>query len=496
MKKTFLFNVLIFILHASFAQSSDSEKNLQKYWKYRERLKNFVVVGDCQGCSIPSAIRGYAADKNTTLTEPWEGDADNVPGGSEDGGELEYGDATMLWGHYLAFLATEYAMMKKNGVAAHLYETKREIYYALEALNRLDKKAEYWWRYYYKEDGTSANEFATDLNGFFIRDDINPNPDHIGGVGFGNTIVNSDLVENQLNSSLFPPQDGHKANYYWGNTPLCADGAGNFLISDIINHHDDSYTTPTTIVGDKVIIKEAKILKKYNIDWFDTRSTSTTPYSSGTKWSNLIGRLKPYYPGTEPDLAFQAYLRGTSFRNNETPPPIDTLLCGEDTISVDGIFDDDVNGLYSYFWDFGNGQTSNLVHPTVIYQPGTYNASLIVTDTIGNSDTLSQIIYVPNCDSINNRKFNPLETNPSYSDNIDNLYIDPNPNNGEFILTLKLKSQENYTLEIIDARGKIIYATVSSQSKINMNLSDKNNGLYILKLSNKNGILYKKLIKQ
>lgn len=289
----------------------------------------------------------------------------------------------------------------------------------------------------------------------------------------------------------------HNATYYWGNTTPCADHNGNFLIANISDHNDDSYTTPTTIVGDKVIIKEAKILKKYNIDWFDTRSTSTTPYSSGTKWSNLIGRLKPYYPGTEPDLSFQAYLDGTSFRSNETSPPsIDTLLCGEDTISVDGAFDDDVNGLYSYFWNFGNGQTSNLIHPTIIYQPGTYNASLIVTDTIGYSDTLSQIIYVPNCDSINNRRFAPQETDPSYSDNTDNLYIDPNPNNGEFTLTLKLSSEENYTLEIIDSRGKIIYTMQGRQSKININLSDKNNGLYILKLSNKNGILYKKFIKQ
>lgn len=180
-KKSTKILVLLFILigYFSMGQTSDSEKNLQKYWKYRERLKNFIVVGDCQGCSIPSAQRGYAGDINATLDEPWEGDIDNVPGGPEDGGELEFGDATILLGHYLAVLATEYALMEKNGVTDHMYETKREIYYALEALNRLDKKAEYWWRYYYDEDGVSANEWSTDLNGFFIRDDVNPNPDDI-----------------------------------------------------------------------------------------------------------------------------------------------------------------------------------------------------------------------------------------------------------------------------------------------------------------------------
>ena len=157
MKKiTLLFLIFIKI---SLGQSTDSEKNLQKYWKYRERLKNFVVVGDCQGCSIPSTIRGIAGDIDFTAEKPWEGDSDSEPGGPEDGGELDYGDATILWGHYLAFLATEYELMNRNGITAHLYETKREIYYALEALNRLDIKAEYWWRYYYKEDCSSLPSF-------------------------------------------------------------------------------------------------------------------------------------------------------------------------------------------------------------------------------------------------------------------------------------------------------------------------------------------------
>lgn len=217
MKKTILFAVVLkyFILtQFLIGQTINPEKNLKKYWKYRERLKNFVVVGDCQGCSIPSASRGIAGDIEFTAEKPWEGDNDTEPGGPEDAGELDYGDATILWGHYLAFLATEYALMEKNGVTSHLYETKREIYYAIEALNRLDIKAEYWWRYYYKEDGTGANQFDIDLNGFFIRDDINQNPDDIGGLGFGNTFINGDLVENHLNSSLCPPLDGHKANYF------------------------------------------------------------------------------------------------------------------------------------------------------------------------------------------------------------------------------------------------------------------------------------------
>jgi hypothetical protein len=53
MKKALKFiSILTFLLSCHFSQSQTSEKNLQKYWKYRERLKNFVVVGDCEGCGL------------------------------------------------------------------------------------------------------------------------------------------------------------------------------------------------------------------------------------------------------------------------------------------------------------------------------------------------------------------------------------------------------------------------------------------------------------
>ena len=60
--KTFINSSLLTILLVALAaypafSQTHSQINLQKYWFYRHRLKDFVVVGNCQGCSLPSGKR-------------------------------------------------------------------------------------------------------------------------------------------------------------------------------------------------------------------------------------------------------------------------------------------------------------------------------------------------------------------------------------------------------------------------------------------------------
>jgi hypothetical protein len=55
----------------------------------------------------------------------------------------------------------------------------------MEAFNRLDNTAEGWWRYYYTPGASSAPySDLSDLNGFYIRDDVPKD--------FGDQIVNGD----------------------------------------------------------------------------------------------------------------------------------------------------------------------------------------------------------------------------------------------------------------------------------------------------------------
>jgi hypothetical protein len=178
--------VVLFLITTSHLYAQSFDQNLQKYWIMKERFKNFCVVGDCQGCSIPAESR----------------DVSNL---------FHYRDATISLGFYIGRLATEYKLLKDAGETAALQETSRELYYALSAFNRLDYKAEYYWKL--NSGVTPAISYSTDLNGFYIRDDI--------PADFGNEIVNGDLVENQLSNSLCPLQndpkwdlDGYKAKSF------------------------------------------------------------------------------------------------------------------------------------------------------------------------------------------------------------------------------------------------------------------------------------------
>jgi len=54
MKNKFI-TTLLFFCFAIKVFSQDAQENMNKYWYYRFRLLNdFMLVGDCQGCSLPA----------------------------------------------------------------------------------------------------------------------------------------------------------------------------------------------------------------------------------------------------------------------------------------------------------------------------------------------------------------------------------------------------------------------------------------------------------
>jgi PKD repeat protein len=55
----------------------------------------------------------------------------------------------------------------------------------------------------------------------------------------------------------------------------------------------------------------------------------------------------------------------------------------------------DVDALVSYYWEFGDGESSNQYEPAHVYNTsGTYQVHLTVTDTVGHSTTVSQYLSV------------------------------------------------------------------------------------------------------
>lgn len=73
----------------------------------------------------------------------------------------------------------------------------------------------------------------------------------------------------------------------------------------------------------------------------------------------------------------------------------DTACLGATTSFTGFSYTDALDSIISWVWDFGDGTTDSLANPTHTYiTSGVFNAALIVTSSIGCSDTLQQDIYV------------------------------------------------------------------------------------------------------
>lgn len=143
-------------------QSADKELE-QKYENYRDRQrKYFTQIGERAGQSIIAAgiePIGQASDTfrlvngTLTITKPVR----------DYKGIAKFGDAVIDHGYYLAVLASEYKLMVLQGRQnTDAYKSLcNEIYFAINAIDRLDEKAEPYLNY----------NSSPSMNGFFIRSD-------------------------------------------------------------------------------------------------------------------------------------------------------------------------------------------------------------------------------------------------------------------------------------------------------------------------------------
>ncbi|MEO6832011.1 MAG: T9SS type A sorting domain-containing protein [Chitinophagaceae bacterium] len=129
-----------------------SYRNLEKYWWYRYRLVNdFMKIGTGCGESIPMSQWIFSSPYN----------------------EAHWGDAGVDLGNYILALAGEWRILNDSRMDTR--RTEEELYDAIYAIYRLDAKAEPIWRNYdrnYPLCGLGDFLNSNDLNGFFIRDDV------------------------------------------------------------------------------------------------------------------------------------------------------------------------------------------------------------------------------------------------------------------------------------------------------------------------------------
>jgi hypothetical protein len=149
--RIFVTTALVCLTTIMSAQTNDQEI-MDKYWKYRDQLrKRFMKIGTAKGESIPASV--IIPNRQYGLVD------------QSIGSIMQWRDATVTLGYYWIVLATEYSLLNQNN--ENTQSTLNELYYAMQAFNRIDMTAEG-----YLGGNMDASANPTDLNGFFIRDDV------------------------------------------------------------------------------------------------------------------------------------------------------------------------------------------------------------------------------------------------------------------------------------------------------------------------------------
>lgn len=136
---------------------------------------------------------------------------------------------------------------------------------------------------------------------------------------------------------------------------------------------------------------------------------------------------------------------------------------------------------FSYLWS--DGSTEN---PRTDLPAGEY--SVTITDGFGCATTMSFLL-----EGVNSTSSSYLENNTS---------IFPNPSSGLFSLQFNLKEAENINVKLLDTSGKLIEQLMTDKNygtgeiKIDFDLSEKVNGIYILEIKVGEEIFGKQIIKE
>jgi len=148
--------------------------------------------------------------------------------------------------------------------------------------------------------------------------------------------------------------------------------------------------------------------------------------------------------------------------------------------------DGDTTSFINYWWDYGNGKTSNNPVARIKYEePGEYLVKLAITDSLGVTDTLSKTYIKPDCDR--RRKITKkIGTNKQ-------ITIYPNPNSGQFTLALGNVNSNNL-VEIYDIMGKKVFSKTVNKNKITIDIANQPKGIYLVKVSNGNNFYTQKIV--
>ncbi len=150
MRKFILAIITVFSALSAFSQSP--QRNLEKYWHYRDRLRERFVV----------------------VSQDVEEEGVNIPAGDIFGDTVSWSDGNSIMSHYLSLLSTELWLLKTNG--QDYSQTLAELYYAMLALERLDLYSESHWRRFDGKLRMNAKDSLTAIHNIEIVNDLGRTP--------------------------------------------------------------------------------------------------------------------------------------------------------------------------------------------------------------------------------------------------------------------------------------------------------------------------------
>jgi PKD repeat protein len=178
--------------------------------------------------------------------------------------------------------------------------------------------------------------------------------------------------------------------------------------------------------------------------------------------------------------------KDTATQNVTVGCPLPTADFSAVPSGLDVMTDNSSVGATSYFWDFGDGDTSSAASPSHIYDSsGTYTITLVATNSCG-SDTTTEDVTVTGGVFVNS-----IENDLRFD-------VFPNPSNGLVSVILPSESAgKNYELSILDLAGKKVFEAklekVHGSEQKRLDLSRLTEGTYIIQLKTGDRVGIKKL---
>ncbi|NQW42844.1 MAG: hypothetical protein HQ463_05375 [Bacteroidetes bacterium] len=162
--KTIVMGIILSLTNLLVGQSTTDIELHNRYWTYRENFrKYFSVISKEPGGGLPFSD---LKTNHSPYFNVVDAQGNNISGNVDLAGQINVGgDVIAFMAEYMGVLASEYWLLHNGGKASSLEEKAvlNEIYFALYAMERLDKYA----KKYFNPLGTAD----TDADGFFVRED-------------------------------------------------------------------------------------------------------------------------------------------------------------------------------------------------------------------------------------------------------------------------------------------------------------------------------------